>query len=345
MDSNRLLWIDVLKFLSIFGIIGIHVSSIFSSVELFSSVWYQSVCLNSLFRFAIVTFIMTSGYLILRKQQDMEVIPRRFKRIVLPFVFWYLIYAVVKVLFKGVLGSNWNLMDLLSYMVRGFLDPTIVSVQFWYVYMILGLYVLSPILSRWIQNAPIREVEYALIIWVFFSMLHFMQVDSILLDYFRYFTGAIGYFVLGYYLSIKKSQFLDSRSNGLKLFVLGSLITIVGTIVLSLVTGSQSLFFIQLGDITPGSCLQGIGVYLIVKNTDFSNLHDKALEFIEKVSVSTYNMYLSNVLIINFLGMVHIIDYNGFTSLRIIVYVVVVLLLSYLCTVVMEKVPVVNKFL
>ena len=54
MNSKRLIWIDVLKFLAIFGIIVIHVSSGFLSDEfLFSSTWYQAVCINSLFRFSI----------------------------------------------------------------------------------------------------------------------------------------------------------------------------------------------------------------------------------------------------------------------------------------------------
>lgn len=212
MNSERLLWIDLLKFLAVFGVIGIHVSSAALNVNpLFSFNWYQGVFFESIFRFAIILFIMASGYLLLRKQQPIEVIPKRIKRILLPFIFWLIVYAIIKIIFKQSLGPNWQILDVFKYIFKGFLDPTIISVQFWYVYMILGLYILSPLLSRWIQNAPMREIEYILIVWAILSIFQFFNIDSILFDYFRYFTGAIGYFILGYYLAIKDKHVLKSK--------------------------------------------------------------------------------------------------------------------------------------
>ena len=124
----------------------------------------SAVCISSLSRPAIVLFIMASGYLILRKQQPLSKIPERVKRIVLPFIFWLIIYAVIKFFIKPDLNPNWNMLDLTVFIAEGFLNPTDIAIQFWYVYMILGLYLLSPILSRWIQNAPINEIEYFILI-------------------------------------------------------------------------------------------------------------------------------------------------------------------------------------
>ena len=343
MNSKRLIWIDVLKFLAIFGIIVIHVSSGFLSDEfLFSSIWYQAVCINSLFRFSIILFIMASGYLILRKQQPLSVIPKRIKRVLLLFIFWLIVYAIIKIIFKGASGSNVS--DSLVYIANGFLNPTIVSIQFWYVYMILGLYVLSPILSKWIQNASIKEIEYFICIWVIFSLLQFFNVDSILIDYFKYFTGAIGYFILGYYLAIKKSPFLHNRKNGVVLFIVGSLITIVGTILLSYLSGTQSLFFIKLGEITPGACLQAIGLYIIVINTNFDKLSNRLRNIIEKISIDSYGIYLANVLVFNFLELIHLVNGSGFTALKLIFYSIVVLIISYICIEIMARIPFINKF-
>jgi surface polysaccharide O-acyltransferase-like enzyme len=345
MESNRLVWIDALKFLAIFGIIGIHVSSSALSKEfLFSSMWYQSVFMNSLCRFGIVIFIMASGYLILRKQQPLSVIPKRIKRIVIPFVFWLIIYAIVKVVIKGELGPGWNIIDLISFTLSGFLDPTVVSVQFWYVYMILGLYILSPILSRWIQNTSIKEIEYFLGIWIIISLIQFLNVDTILIDYFRYFTGAIGYFVLGYYLSIKEAPILNDRKSGAILFIAGALITFIGTIVMSFITNDQSLLFIRLGDITPGACLQSVGLYIIIKNTDFENFSQRLIDIITKVSKYSYGIYLSNILVIKLLETAHIIKLGGFASIQIIIYAVIVLIISYLISFIMERIPILEKF-
>lgn len=345
MNQNRLLWIDWIKFLAIFGIIGIHVtSSLLSPDILFSSKWYQGVLAASSFRFGVILFIMSSGYLILRRQQSINEIPKRFKRIVLPFIFWLFVYAILKVFVLKGLGSNWNFIDLIGFLFRGILDPTIISVQFWFVYMILGLYILSPILSRWIQNAPIKEIEYALCIWILISILQFINVDSILIDYFRYFTGAIGYFVLGYYLTIKNIPLFKNRRLGLILFLIGTAITFIGTVLFSFMSGNQSLFFIRLGDITPGAFLQGIGLFIILFNTNFSGLSDNINNIVIRLSKASYGIYLCNILVINVLEKLHIINLNGFTLFRILIFAILVLILSALCIFIMSKIPILRIF-
>ena len=345
MNQNRLLWVDWIKFLAIFGIIGIHVtSSLLSPDILFSSKWYQGVLAASSFRFGVILFIMASGYLILRRQQSIYEIPKRFKRIVLPFIFWLLVYAILKVFVLKGLGPNWNFGDLINFIVGGLLDPTIVSVQFWFVYMILGLYILSPILSRWIQNAPIKEIEYALCVWVIVSLLQFANVDSILIDYLRYFTGAIGYFVLGYYLTIKNSAICKNRCLGLILFLIGTAITFFGTVLFSYMGSTQSLFFIRLGDITPGACLQGIGLFIILFNTNFDNLNENINNIVIRLSKASYGIYLCNILVINVLEKLHLINLNGFTLLNIVIYAILVLILSALCIFIMSKVPILKIF-
>ena len=300
--------------------------------------------MNSLGRFGIVLFILASGYLILRKQQPLSVIPKRIKRILIPFVFWLIIYAIVKVVVKGELGSGWNIIDLITFTLQGFLNPTIVSVQFWYVYMILGLYILSPILSKWIQNTSIKEIEYFLGIWIIISIIQFLNVDTILIDYFRYFTGAIGYFVLGYYLSVKETPILRDKKIGVILFIAGTLITFIGTVVMSFITNDQSLLFIRLGDITPGAFLQAVGLYIIIKNTDFKKLSERFIGIITKVSNYSYSIYLSNILVIKLLETAHIIKLGGFASIQIIIYMIIVLIISYLISFIMEKIPILEKF-
>lgn len=345
MNNERLLWIDFLKFLAVFGVIGIHVSSAALNINpLFSFNWYQGIFFESIFRFAIILFIMASGYLLLRKQQPIEVIPKRIKRILLPFIFWLIVYAIIKIIFRQGLGPNWQILDIFTFIIKGFLDPTLISVQFWYVYMILGLYILSPVLSRWIQNAPIREIEYLLIVWVIVSIFQFFNIDSILLDYLRYFTGAIGYFILGYYLAIKNNHALKNKQFGLMLFIIGTLITFVGTILLSVITNQQSLFFIRLGDITPGACLQAIGIYIIVFNTDFDRIDNRFKEYIINISKTSYGIYLVNVLVLNLFEKIHIINLTGFAFFDIIIGIILVTVVSYIIIIIMDKIKILRSF-
>ena len=58
MENKRLLWVDWIKFIAIFGVIGVHVSSSLLNPDiLFSSEWYQGVFANSMFRFGVILFI------------------------------------------------------------------------------------------------------------------------------------------------------------------------------------------------------------------------------------------------------------------------------------------------
>lgn len=345
MNKQRLNWVDWLKALAIIGVIGIHCTSILLDNNfLFSFKWYQGVICGSIFRYAIVTFIMASGYLLLRKVQPITVIPKRLKRILIPFIFWLILYAVIKVVFKDAIGPTWNLFDLLSFIARGFLDPLGVSVQFWYIYMILGLYILSPILSRWIQNAKLEEIEYLLLIWIIISLLHFIGLKSLLLDYLRYFTGAIGYFILGYYLTIKDNPNLKNPYFGLKLFIIGSLITIIGTIALSHILGQQTLFFIQLGDLTPGAFLQGVGLFIIIYNLDYTRIPSRINTYMTKISKDSYGIYLINILIVNILNKIGLLKIPYITTIMIIIMVFAVLIISDIILDIMSKIPVLKYF-
>ena len=338
MYSKRLMWVDWLKFLAIFGIIGIHVSSNFINSNLFTLEWYSNIFAMSMFRYGIVIFIMVSGFLLLRKQQPLSTIPKRFKRIVVPFIFWLFIYAIIKVVITKELGDDWTIFGLVRFIINGFLYPTIVTVQFWYVYMILGLYMLSPILSRWIQNAPIREIEYFILVWAILTIIQFLNIDTMIIDYFRYFLGAIGYFVLGYYLTIKESDLLKSTRFGLILVIVGILITFLGTVVFTFFAHNLSLFFIRLGDLTPGSCLEAIGLFIIIKNINFEAINSKFNEIATRISIESYGIYLVNVLVVNFIFLMPI-NLTRFIFLKILLISIIVLIICYVIIYVMNRIP------
>ena len=79
----------------------------------------------------------------------------------------------------------------------------------WYIYMLIGLYLVTPIISPWLQQASKRELEGYLGLWIITTFLPYIHLvypevlgeafwnDTPLL---YYFTGFIGYFILGYYL-------------------------------------------------------------------------------------------------------------------------------------------------
>ena len=151
-ESNRILWVDWIKALAVIAVVMIHISSGYLQENLvFTSTWYVAVVFELLFRYAVPFFILSSGFLILRKPEPITNFPRRFKRVFIPFAFWLVVYAIVKLALFGDL----NPLHLFEFILGGFLNPTEISIQFWFVYMIIGLYLFAPILSKWILNSSL----------------------------------------------------------------------------------------------------------------------------------------------------------------------------------------------
>lgn len=341
--SNRILWIDWIKVFAVMAIAVIHVCGGYLQQNLmFTNNWYVAVFFESISRFGVVFFIMASGFLILRKNEPVSNVPRRFKRIMVPFVFWMFVYAIF---YYFLINRNpFNIGNFLLYYLNGFLDPTSICLLFWFVYMILGLYMIAPILSKWIQNSNIGDIEYFLIIFGIILLIQFSGINTIIPDYFRYFSGAIGYFILGYYLTIKDSKYLRSRKFGLILFIIGTLIGFIGTIGVSWATGSQTFMFMPVGDITPNACLQAMGLFIIIKNTNFKKLSNKINSLAVLISLESYGFYLTHILVIGVLKKLSIFSINNNALIVIPVFAFVVLVCANIMIYILSKIPIFNRF-
>ena len=75
----------------------------------------------------------------------------------------------------------------------------------WFIYALVGLYLLVPVLSPWLQRASEKEERFYLILWAVslcYPMLsQYLHVVNDTGGTLYYFTGYVGYFVLGHYLN------------------------------------------------------------------------------------------------------------------------------------------------
>lgn len=75
----------------------------------------------------------------------------------------------------------------------------------WFMYTLIGLYLVSPILSRWLDTVSKRELEFYLMLWgisLCYPVLSiFVETNLSNTGILYYFSGYLGYFVLGCYLN------------------------------------------------------------------------------------------------------------------------------------------------
>lgn len=145
-------------------------------------------------------FFMVSGALLLPRKEGVDAfqyLKKRIGKILYPTVCFSLFYMFIN---KGNVDSTLLIKNLCSipFSTQG-------HGILWFMYVLIGLYLLIPIISPWIRNASQRDIELYLALWMI-TMLYpfiglFLEVNTSINGVFYYFAGYSGYFLLGYYIN------------------------------------------------------------------------------------------------------------------------------------------------
>lgn len=141
-------------------------------------------------------FFMVSGALLLPCKKEITAIDyfkKRIGKVAGPTIAFSLFYMAINELTNGLISI---LSIPFSAQGHGIL---------WFMYTLIGLYLLIPIISPWIKQASKRELEIYLLLWIITQcypyLSLFLEVNSSNTGILYYFTGYAGYFLLGYYLN------------------------------------------------------------------------------------------------------------------------------------------------
>lgn len=148
-------------------------------------------------------FFMVSGALLLPCREGITArayLAKRIGKIVGPTVCFSLFYIVLNIRQMEIGGGKTILLNLLSipFSAQG-------HGILWFMYTLMGLYLLVPILSPWIRRASKHEIELYLVLW-FVTLLYpyiglLLQCNTGNTGVLYCFSGYVGYFLLGHYLS------------------------------------------------------------------------------------------------------------------------------------------------
>lgn len=178
------------------------------------------------------------------------------------------------------------------------------SYHFWYVYMVIGLYLFIPIISTWIRQASERQIQYFLGIWlltILFNNSHFPVLDSPVP--LPYFTGYLGYLVLGYYLRHQEFKNLKQiRFWAIALFLIGTAWTLIGTYQLSLRDGK--FYGLLYANFSPSVMLSTVGLFLLCKYYPFEIR--VLIPLREWISSHSYGIYLVHILVLFYIAKIGI---------------------------------------
>lgn len=199
--NSRYLWADFIRSVGILLVILGHVSAVVvNRMQLFSrDEWLSGNIYNVIARSCVPILFMVSGALLLPKQESLrDFYSKRVKKVILPFIVWSILYlAVINQVFSGGIigGLKTSLLSIVMH-------PA--AYHLWFMYELLGIYMLTPIFRIFVNNASRGLVWYFIGIWFLFGAVQ-RQVEGFfsadLIFELGYLTGYIGYFVLGYLLT------------------------------------------------------------------------------------------------------------------------------------------------
>jgi surface polysaccharide O-acyltransferase-like enzyme len=196
--------IDSLKVLGAFAVVLLHVSgSVVSTDRYFhSESWWIGNIGEALSRWCVPIFVMISGALLLSQPSDLAPLDfyiKRIGRLFIPIIFWTPFYVLLNAFIEGkfvplTLGQS------LSYLVIG---P---SNHLWYIYMLIGLYLLTPFLRIIVVSSTPFVLRLFIIGSFAIAAIEVMIVgDDGTCTFFSRSIPFVGYFVAGHYLYTKKS--------------------------------------------------------------------------------------------------------------------------------------------
>lgn len=218
--GKREIWIDWMRVAACFMVILVHSTEPFylggdGSLILNQADAFWSSFFDSFVRACVPLFVVASSYLQFPLHYSAgEFFRRRTVRVLIPFVVWLLVYAFV----WGEPASNLNSLLLNFNYSAGHL---------WFVYMLIGVYLIMPLLSPWAEKVGKKELQVYLGIWLFTTFIplirDWVSSDPLAFAYgptgiprqalyplwgeaswngyglFYYMSGFIGYLLLGLY--------------------------------------------------------------------------------------------------------------------------------------------------
>lgn len=303
--QTNIQWLDTLRALATIGVIIIHISSPLVNMAYDGNMayWWIGNVIDSSVRFAVPVFLMLSGATLLGKEYKLgEFYKRRFTRVLLPFLFWLLVYWV----YRWAMLKTWQQpqepLAILSWAGKLFLKEG-VSKHFWYVYMILFIYLLVPLLGRGLRKLSLSVLSNLLLLWVILTFV-FKSVPLNMYnwstDYGNKFGGYLlysGYLVLGYYLSKLAATTPKIRLWTGVIFAMSVAVSSISTYLFSQQAGHLDLS--MYGYLSVNTIIQSIALFVWIKDLTIKDEHTNII--ISQASNYSYGIYLVHIIIIGIL--------------------------------------------
>ena len=342
MKNEKRLNIEALRILAIICTIMIHVTNVYSLnyAHISHEYYFFSVLFNSLARICVPIFFMISGALLVPKEEDMKKYGKRIIKFIIILIVWSLVYMLIynKLNFKNIALS--------------FFSANNSSRHLWYLYALLGIYLVLPFIRKMCTGLSEKEENLFLILWgilsglqiIYMPLIWLINKGNVQVQYpvpIVEATYYLGYFVCGHILYKRFSNYKKKKYTNLFLilgYIDASLVTALVTYFMSIRNNNYYDVFLWYRSIFITISAVCIFLLFIINKDKFKS--EKILWF----SKYTFGVYLIHVEVLLLLKKVF--AYSNYSSLLMTIPVtLIVYLVSLLIAFILKKIPLIKELL
>lgn len=290
--------LDILRLMAMMAVIWVHVGGMETDTLPPADPGCRwLIFLKSVMTWEIPVYVMISGRFFLDpdRQMPFSKIVKAISRLVIAFAVWNIVYQAYYILAGFYTGLNW----------KGIISQALIGpYHFWYLYMITGLYLITPFLRR---IAADRQLSvYFIGLFLLFSLLNrYITVLPFIGPtlsqmlghmHLNFVLGYAGYYVLGCYLR----RYPLSDRQEMILYIAGGALILLGAGAntwQSVRDGAYNEWYTHYT--APNTAIAAAAVYtLFTKRISRVRFSEKTIGWIEKLSEYSFGVYLIHALVV-----------------------------------------------
>lgn len=280
--------LELLRIIACFFVVCIHVSNYYCRgyAEISKSSYLFAVLIDGICRIAVPLFFMISGALLLPEAPDLKKNIRRIRRMLVVLVVWSIVYYFWNQWYRG---EDYDFVMILNRPVK---------LHLWYLYVLIGIYLILPFLQKMVQNLSRGLLWYFVGLWVAAQGLElFLSELDVEIRYPIPVVGTfcyLGYFVLGYILQKYGKDIPITPFWCYWMAALAIGITVVVTAVISINNGEHYEDFFEYRNML--IALGAAMIFILAWKKESPKYPERIKGWIDVISRNSFAIYLSHIL-------------------------------------------------
>ena len=345
--QNRVLYFDVLRILAVFFVMVLHTSGEnWHDAGVNTYEWSILNLFNGISRWCVPVFVMISGALFLNHDISIKKLYSKYiLRLVIAFIVWSIAYSFI----WNIVGQR-DIIKFFRAIIKG-------HYHMWFIYMIIGLYMVIPFLKKIIEDNILTKY---FIILAFIFALFVPEIISIIKAFssehgdfaestvgqvhLKIVLGFTIYFIVGYCLN---NVALSNKAK-LIIYILG-IVGFVSTVVFSLIISKKldkpiAIFY---SNESVNVFFEAVSIFVLIKNiiskSRFGNKTINAIQLLSKYSFGAYLIHALILTILNKFANLHSLTFNPILSIPLVS--TTTFILSFGISAILNHIPIVKKYL